>query len=333
MRLIVRSVLVFLLLIIALFTSGCTEGSLNDSGNSGSNVIFDYSLSWSPDSSLLAYISNSRIVLRDISTGKTKQLTGTGYYDDPSWSPDSTKIAYTSATTYDTRPAIWLRSVNSSEIPKSLTSDPSAAYHPRWSKDGKLIAFNSYRKTNMDIWIKSSDATGEEKKIASNPESDQNAEWSPDGTKLVFESKRAGNSDIWLVDANGANPPIQITNESSEDTKPLWSPDGSKIAFRSDRFDIKGIWVKNSDGTGDAVHVTYGFADVSYHNWSADGKYIAFVSSNTVYAKKSDGTGDTITIGKGLEPHFSHDGKKMAYIAYENNQYNVKIIDVPTELK
>jgi len=333
MRLMVGGTLVFLLFITALFISGCTEGSLNEGGDgNGSNLVFDYSLSWSPDSSLLAYISNSSVVIRNISTGKIKQLSGTGYYDDPSWSPDSIKIAYTSASSFDTRPAIWVKNADGSNIPKSLTLDPSASYHPRWSPDGKLITFNSYRKGNMDIWIKNSDATGDEKQLASDPESDQNAEWSPDGTKLAFESKRAGNSDIWLVDAKGVNPPVQITSESSEDTKPLWSYDGSKIAFYSDRFDIKGIWVKNSDGTGEAVHVTFGFADANSHSWSADGKYIAFVSSNTVYLKKSDGTGDVITIGKGLEPHFSPDGKRIAYIAYENNRYNVKIINVPTEL-
>jgi TolB protein len=338
MRLWFTNISIFVLLITVLLISGCEEGSLSGSAN-GNYLVLEHSLSWSPDSSMLAYISNSSVVVKTISTNKVKQLTGTGYYDDPAWSPDNTKIAYTTSA-YDARADIWIKNSDGSDIAQRFISDTSADFHPRWSPDGKWIAFHSYRNGTMDIWLRPSDSSAAETRIASNPAADQNAEWSPDGTKLAFESKRAVNTDIaenfdiWVVDPHGTNKPVQITKESSNDTLPQWSHDGSKIAFHSDRFSLDGIWVINSDETGDAVHVTYGFAEASKHNWSADDKYIAFISSdNMIYAKRSDGTGDAITIGKGLEPHFSPDGMKMAYIADESNQYILKVIDLPPELK
>jgi Tol biopolymer transport system component len=326
--------LAFILVIVALFITGCGEGSLSQDeiNNSSNSLVFDRGISWSPDSTMIAYISNSSIVVKNIITDKMKQLTGTSYYDELSWSPDNIKLAYMSSS-YDMKGDIWIKNADGLDIAKMFTSDPAADYHPRWSPDGKRILFHSYRNSNMCIYLKSSDGTGEEKKIADDPAIDQNAEWSLDGKKIAFESKRAGNYDIWIADVDGTSTPFQITTEESADTNPLWSPDGSRIAFKSDRFGIYGIWVKNADGSGDAVHISFGFDDGDTHDWSSNGKYIAFVANNIVYVRNSDGTGEPVKIGEGLEPKWSPDGTKMAYVALEANQYKIKIMDLPVELR
>ena len=91
--------------------------------------------------------------------------------------------------------------------------------------------------------------------------------------------------------------------------------------------------MKNADGTGEALHVSTGHVGAITHDWSSDGRWIAFVSAEKVYVRSSDGTGDSIEIGKGLEPRWSHDGDKLAFVKWVENQYEVQIIELPAELR
>ncbi|MGQ9610489.1 MAG: TolB family protein [bacterium] len=295
-------------------------------------LSLEHSLSWSPDSSMLVYVSSNMIVIKDVITGEIRSLTGTGFYDEPSWSPDSSKIAYT-VIPYGERSDIWIKNADGSGIASRLTSNSAAEYHPRWSPDGKLISFHSYRKKSMDIWVRNSDGSGEDRAITSDTSVDQNAEWSPDSNMLVFESKRSGNFDIWITRADGTGSPIQITNDPSDDTEPLWSPDGKKIAFLSNRFGIKGVWFKNSDGTGDDINISQGYTKVSSFDWSPDSKWIIFDSERKIIARRTDLTGEAFEVGQGLEPCWSPNGEKIAFISWEGSQYNIKIIQVPESIK
>jgi len=327
-------ILALILVFIVLLVSGCEEGTFdeNQANSSGSYLVFDRALSWSPDSTKIVYLSNNSLLVRNVMTDVIKQLTGTGYYDDPAWSPNNLELAYM-ASSFNMKADIWLKKADGTDIARILVSNSAADSHPRWSPDGLRIMFHSYRNGDMNIWIKSSDAIGEETKLTEDAAVDQNAEWSPDGTKFAFESKRADNFDIWVTDIDDPTNLFQLTTNSSADTIPLWSPDGSKIAFKSDRFDIGGIWVKNSDGSGDAIHISEGFDDGDDHDWSADSKYIAFVANGIVYVRSADGTGEPIEIGEGLEPKWSPDGTKMAYVAWDKDQYKVKVMDLPSELR
>ena len=136
-----------------------------------------------------------------------------------------------------------------------------------------------------------------------------------------------------MAEIDGAEPLKQITTGEASNRLAMWSPDGSKIAFQSDRAGSQGIWVKNADGTGTAIHVTAGITATIMADWSSDGRWIAFVSDDTVFVKSSDGTGDTIEIGAGLEPRWSPDGEKLAYVGWEEDQYEIQIMDLPEELR
>jgi Tol biopolymer transport system component len=313
---------------------GCAEDSITSTNNnSQSYTSFERSLSWSPNNLMLAYISNSAIVIKNTLNGDVKGLTGTGLYEQPTWSPDSDKIAFTSATYDDLRAQIFTKKSDGTEVAKKFSKEVFAYYHPRWSPDGKRIAFHCYQKGTMNIYINNLDGSGTETAVTIAPNMDQNAEWSPDGTKLVFESKRAGNYDIWLADTNGTAAPVQLNHDSSADTSPLWSHDGSKILFQSDRNDLTGVYIINADGSGDAIYVSQGFDKVEKADWSPDGKWISFISSNIAYARKSDGTGEPIKIADALEARWSPDGTKMALIGLDGSEYKVKIINVPSEIK
>lgn len=322
----------FIIFIITIF--GCSDEvtDIYDIDSEKQYLSLEHSLSWSPDNSMLVYVSNNMIIIKDVATDKIRPLTGTGFYDEPSWSPDSSKIVYTLAP-YGARSDIWIKNADGSGIAIRLTSNVAAEYHPRWSPDGKLISFHSYRKKSMDIWVRNSDGSGEDRVIASDTSVDQNAEWSPDSSMLTFESKRSGNFDIWVARADGTGSLAQITNDPSDDTEPLWSPDGKKIAFLSNRSGIIGVWCKNSDGTGNDINVSEGYAKVGSFDWSPDSKWIIFESERKIIVRRSDGTGGALEVGQGLEPCWSPDGTKIAFISWVGSQYIIKIIEVPESIK
>lgn len=316
------------------FITGCGENPISSENIGGKAYIaFERSLSWSPDSAQIAYISNNAIVIRNILDNDVREFTGMGIYDYPVWSPDGKKLAFTSATREDSRAKIFVKSSDGSDVAKKLSTETASYFHPRWSPDGKKIAFHSYQKRNMNIFVRNADFTGGEVMIVSDPSIDQNAEWSPDGTKLVFESDRSGNFDIWIVDSNGVNPPVQVNSNPSKDTLPIWSNDGKRILFQSDRYGLIGVWVMNADGNGEAIHISQGFAKAEKADWSPDDKWVLFVSNNIAYARRSDGTGNPIKIAEALEAKWSPDGTKIALIGLEDYEYKVKVINVPNELK
>jgi len=160
--------------------------------------------------------------------------------------------------------------------------------------------------------------------------------------KIAFSSARNGFLDIYVMDVDGRNQ-RQLTfgakNPADGSTRtytfgPAWSPDGTKIAFTGN-LDYRSfnLNVMNADGTR-IIKLTDGI-DVSYATWSPDGKRIAFSDSCgsieglcpiNIYTVNVDGTGLTnLTLNprgaQDLEPAWSPDGTKIAFIGIRDNDW------------
>jgi len=82
---------------------------------------------------------------------------------------------------------IWLVSVDG-KLLRKLTSSPKADYRPRWSPDGKKIAFISTRNGSPQIWMINLKG-GEAYQITNVPTGVSEFIWSPDGKYLIYASK------------------------------------------------------------------------------------------------------------------------------------------------
>lgn len=117
----------------------------------------------------------------------------------------------------------------------NLTNDKYFDRYPRWSPDGKRVAFASDRSGGYEIWMINVDGTNLRRVTFDSPkEGTSFPVWSPDGTKLSF--RRAGVSSI--IDSNKSwseqNPQPLPPLDNPEDRFVIWdwSPDGAKLAIQ-----------------------------------------------------------------------------------------------------
>ena len=90
---------------------------------------------------------------------------------------------------------------------------------PKFSPDGKWIAFISDREGSENIWIMHPDGSGV-KQVSKDPNSEfVSPSWSPDGN-YIFVSKAAfgiGSSEVWMYHVNGGSG-VQITKSKPTPT-------------------------------------------------------------------------------------------------------------------
>ncbi len=124
---------------------------------------------------------------------------------------------------------------------RALTQGVAWDMQPRFSPDGKHIAFTSDRGGGDNLWVMRRDGsdaqpvTQEKFRLLNSPA------WSPDGQYLVarkhFTARRSlGAGEIWLYHRSGGEG-VQLTerpNEQKDVGEPAFSPDGRYVYFSQD---------------------------------------------------------------------------------------------------
>jgi Tol biopolymer transport system component len=127
---------------------------------------------------------------------------------------------------------------------------------PRYSPDGKKIAFISSRLGSEEIWISDADGSNPVQLTFFGGPLVGPANWSPDGKRLVFHSRPEGQADVFTISAEGGAPK-RLTMDPSDDSAPSYSHDGRWIYFASARSGQFEVWKMLAEG-GDATRITSG---------------------------------------------------------------------------
>lgn len=116
---------------------------------------------------------------------------------------------------------------------KAITTGGGYDCYPRYSPDGRWIAFCSTRNDNFDVFTMT--ASGEQLyRLTEHEGLDTRPAWSPDGKQLAFTSLRAGNYDIYTVNIDGMNL-RRITTHAERDDFACWHPNGRQLVVVSER--------------------------------------------------------------------------------------------------
>jgi dipeptidyl aminopeptidase/acylaminoacyl peptidase len=138
---------------------------------------------------------------------------------------------------------------------------------PRWSPDGRQIAFDSHLKGNADIYV--IDVKGGTPRRVTDETSDEvTPSWSHDGRWIYLASNRSGVWEVWKMPAAGGAA-VQLTMRGGLEA--FESHDGKFIYYS--KFDGPGIWRVSVEGGQEAAVVdSY---NAGWGNWAvvADGIY------------------------------------------------------------
>jgi dipeptidyl aminopeptidase/acylaminoacyl peptidase len=256
---------------------------------------------------------------------------------DPRLSPDGSQVVYVSSRVDKARnrrmPSIWIVSTDGRSAPRMLLEEVWSASAPRWSPDGKTIAFTSGRVIE--------DSTG----------------------KTGTQQPAPGRAQLWTVAAAGGTP-HRVTTIANGVSACSWSPNATQFVClvrtgpsdtlntgpdRSDarhytsmmyKFNDSGwyddkrshLWIIDA-ATGSARVLTSGDAwNDTDPQWSPDGSRIAFVSDRTGKEFDEGRNSDiwTIPVAGGsltkistsperdASPVWSPDGRSIAFVSSED---------------
>lgn len=163
-------------------------------------------------------------------------------------------------------------------MPEKLIYSTRQDITPRWSPDGRRIAFRSLRSENPEIWVCNSDGSDPVQITSFGGSHVGWPAWSPDGKLLTFDAAEQGQRDIYIVRVDGGAP-RRITKDPADDAVPSWSRGGRWIYFASSRSGDSQVWKIPVEG-GEAVRVTKGGGRIAFE--SANGEYVYYAKASSL---------------------------------------------------
>ena len=296
---------------------------------------------------------------------KPEQILNRRAISEVRFSPDGERVAFTvseppKGTTRSRH--IWLLQVRSREV-HQFTSSAKSEFAPRWSPDGRKLAFLSDREEMTQIYLMPTDG-GEALRLTTGKNAVRSFEWSPDGTQLSFlapepktdaEDKKEKDKDdarvvdkddkrarLWVIDV-GTKKVRQLTSGSWEVNEAKWTPQGDRLIVlatdhpESDLHTHRIFSVAIADGQMKQIAAPRGpFGQL---NVSLDGKSVAYLAARVdgptlldLYVQPLDGGTPRNLTGRSIDRPIANflwtvDGSVLALVVngFQTHFYTIKM--------
>ena len=294
------------------------------------------SIEWSPDGTRLL------LTLRDPDPSEAegkKNGKGKTKIKDP-WVIDRLQFKSDYVGYLDRRRRhIYVYDVKSKELTQ-ITSGDYDDSSPKWSPDGRMIAFVSNRteepdaNTNTDIWIVDADNNDKGKnliRVTSSPGPDRSPVWHPGGRSIAYvsspdlEAIHYATGRLTKISLDGGDPVFLMRDLDRNVSRLKFSEDGTSIYFNLEDSGERHI-ARVPYAGGGVTRLVSGHLSASGYALAANGTLVARVSTPTIPGEifladggkprqltaVNDELMATLLLGETEEIHFkSHDGLEI----------------------
>jgi dipeptidyl aminopeptidase/acylaminoacyl peptidase len=247
-------------------------------------------------------------------------ITAEDYYafeflGDPHLSPDGRWVAYV-VTTVEQRQnrrlsQIWLAAIDGSRPPRQFTTSPQSSSSPRWSPDGRSLAFLSSRPApDGGPSAQQGSATPTPTPTpAPTPSPTPISAVMPPGLPSALQTAAddaTPRAQVWLLSLDGGEA-RRVTNLKNGVGSFDWSPDGTRLVLTS-RTGPSDLKAPSSD-VRHYRHLSYKFNDTG---WFDDKR------SHVWVVDVQDGHASQLTFGEDwndTDPQWSPDGNFIAFVS------------------
>lgn len=254
----------------------------------------------------------------------------------------------------DGRPGIYTIDLASRRVARLSGSPQWSETTPRWSPDGRWVAFASNRAhhqgaspergtPDVDLYLIRADGTGL-RRVTTSPGNDNDPSWVPDGKSLYYWSDADSRGDIsrvWLDTGRVERLTRQFVGRA---IMPNASPDGRRVAFAAQTLRLGQFWAYQLHMLDVARGTTEALDDSSGACWPAfsrDATRLAHVRltdgrpSSIVIRTLSTGATDAVVADASTwsyYPAWSPDGRHLAFSTspahHDGEDWDLAVVDV-----
>jgi len=220
-------------------------------------------------------------------------------------------------------PISWLDSVGKTEPLHAQVGDYVT---PRFSPDGKRLAFSMLNGHGSDIWVKDLDRDAPSR-LSFLFGVNRFPVWSHDGKNIVFQSTNPAAPGLYWIRSDGSGEAQRLTDGKLGEFPYAFSLDGKRLVFvqsgNGGNQDIFTAPVEGHPGRG-ANGIRFGKPELFLRNgssaaFSPDGRWLAYASSDSgtaeVYVRPFPGPGGRwqVSLAGGTEPVWAGNGRELFY--------------------
>jgi len=213
------------------------------------------------------------------------------------WSFDSSRngsFVYISQPAEPQRSIFWMDNAGRT-VPLNDTPGSSSG-SPRFSPDGRYLAFSRSVRGQQDIWVLDLNRGAAARLTALTGVNDTPV-WTPDGSNILFRSANQPKPGIYAVRADGSGEAHRLLESTNAEFPSSVSPDGRLALWSGGK-----IWIAPIQSDGREVSL---------------GKPVLFLQARF----------DPTVPGR-MAPAFSPDGRWLAYCSNESEQLEVYVVPV-----